>query len=108
MFSIVATETSVLTFISIPSIAYRSDWTFLQICLGYIIGRIIISATLLNQYFSNRVISIYQILGEKFGFYVHKFSSIIFLITRLLADGIRYFATCSIIKIITGWEIYRT
>ena len=47
MFSIVATETSVLTFISVPGIAYRGDWTFLQLSLGYILGRILVSIYLL-------------------------------------------------------------
>ncbi|SVB23623.1 uncharacterized protein METZ01_LOCUS176477, partial [marine metagenome] len=52
MFSIVATETSVLTFISIPGIAYRGDWLFLQLAIGYIIGRILVSIILLPQYFN--------------------------------------------------------
>ena len=51
MFSIVATETSVLTFIGIPGISYRGDWSFLQLSLGYIIGRILVSFILLPLYF---------------------------------------------------------
>ena len=58
MLSIVATETSVLTFISVPSIAYRSGWWFLQLALGYIIGRVLVSIFLLPKYFSNDIISI--------------------------------------------------
>ena len=80
MFSIVATETSVLTFISVPSIAYRSDWWFLQLGFGYILGRILVSIFLLPRYFSNDIISIYEVIGTYFGKHVQKFSSIIFLV----------------------------
>ena len=63
MFSIVATETSVLTFISIPGIAYRGNWLFLQLAIGYILGRILVSLFLLPQYFKSGIISIYEVLG---------------------------------------------
>ena len=61
MFSIVATETSVLTFISVPGIAYRGNWYFLQLSLGYIVGRILVSKFLLPLYFSSNITSIYDI-----------------------------------------------
>ena len=51
MFSIVATETSVLTFISVPGIAYRGDWTFLQLAIGYIFGRLLVSVFLIPMFF---------------------------------------------------------
>tara|TARA_B100000676_G_scaffold311594_1_gene382042 strand:- start:374 stop:1834 length:1461 start_codon:yes stop_codon:yes gene_type:complete len=105
MFSIVATETSVLTFISIPSLSYRSDWWFLQLAIGYIIGRVLVSFILLPKYFSNDIVSIYEVIGGYFGRPVQKLSSIIFLITRLLADGIRFLATAIIFNILTGWGI---
>ena len=105
MFSIVATETSVLTFISIPSLAYTSDWWFLQLAIGYIIGRVLVSFFLLPKYFSNDIVSIYEVIGNYFGRPVQKLSSVIFLITRLLADGIRFLATAIIFNILTGWGI---
>lgn len=105
MFSIVATETSVLTFISIPGLAYTGNWFFLQLASGYIIGRILVSIFLLPVYFQKGVISIYEILGQKFGSVVQKFASGIFLITRVLADGIRFLATAVIVQVITGWSI---
>ena len=105
MFSIVATETSVLTFISVPSLAYRSGWWFLQLALGYIIGRLLVSIFLLPKYFSNDIISIYEVIGGYFGKPVQKLSSIIFLFTRLLADGIRFLATAIIFNILSGWGI---
>ncbi len=105
MFSIVATETSVLTFISIPGLAYTGDWFFLQLAAGYIFGRILVSGLLLPGYFQSGVISIYETLGNIFGPVVQKFASGIFLVTRVLADGIRFLATAVIVQVITGWSI---
>ena len=105
MFSIVATETSVLTFISVPGIAYRGDWTFLQLSLGYIFGRILVAKFLLPVYFQEGIVSIYEVLGQKYGEKVQKLASGLFLVTRIFADGIRYLATAVIIQVITGWSI---
>lgn len=105
MFSIVATETSVLTFISIPGIAYRGNWLFLQLAIGYIIGRILVSVFLLPQYFNLGVTSIYEVLGKKFGSEIQKIASGVFLITRILADGIRFLATAVIVQVVTGWSL---
>jgi len=106
MFSIVATETSVLTFISIPGIAYRENWLFLQLAIGYIIGRILVSIFLLPQYFNLEVTSIYEVLGQKFGPEIQKLASGIFLITRILADGIRFLATAVIVQVVTGLPLF--
>ena len=105
MFSIVATETSVLTFISVPGLAYRGDWAFLQLSIGYIIGRIMVSIFLLPQYFKYGVSSIYEILGNKFGIEIQKTASGVFLITRILADGVRFLATAVIVQLVTGWSL---
>ena len=106
MFSIVATETSVLTFVSIPGLAYRSDWFFLQLAMGYIVGRIFVAIFLLPLYFKGKIISIYEIIGDKFGVLVQKIASSIFLVTRLLADGIRFLATAVVVQVVTGWPIW--
>lgn len=105
MLSIVATETSVLTFISIPGLAYRGDWFFLQLALGYILGRILVSIFLLPAYFKTGITSIYEVLGERFGQRVQKTASGVFLITRILADGIRFLATAVIVQVVTGWSL---
>jgi len=105
MLSIVATETSVLTFISIPGLAYRGDWFFLQLAIGYILGRILVSLILLPQYFNSGVTSIYEIIGQKFGPNLQKVASGIFLITRILADGVRFLATAVVVQVITGWTL---
>ena len=105
MLSIVATETSVLTFISIPGLAYRGDWFFLQLSIGYILGRILVSLILLPQYFNSGVTSIYEIIGQKFGPDLQKVASGVFLITRILADGVRFLATAVVVQVITGWTL---
>ena len=105
MFSIVATETSVLTFVSIPGIAYRGDWTFLQLALGYIFGRILVSIFLLPLFFKYGVTSIYEILEKRFSVVIQRLASATFLITRILADSVRFLATAIIIQSITGWSI---
>ncbi len=105
MLSIVATETSVLTFISVPGLAYRDDWFFLQLAIGYIVGRILVSLFLLPQYFKSGVTSIYEIIGQKFGPDIQKVASGVFLVTRVLADGVRFLATAVVVQVITGWTL---
>ncbi len=105
MLSIVATETSVLTFISIPGLAYRGDWFFLQLAMGMIIGRLLVSVILLPVYFSQGVVSIYEVLGKKFGPNIQRLASSVFLVTRFLADGIRLLATAVIVQVLTGWSL---
>jgi len=105
MLSIVATETSVLTFISIPGLAYRDNWFFLQLALGYILGRILVSIFLLPAYFKTGITSIYEVLGARFGRSVQKTASGVFLVTRILADGIRFLATAVIVQVVTGWTL---
>ncbi len=105
MFSIVATETSVLTFVSVPGISYRGDWTFLQLAVGYLFGRVLVSIFLIPIFFKYGIVSIYEILNEKFSVKIQKLASITFLITRILADGVRFLATAIILQTITGWGI---
>jgi solute:Na+ symporter, SSS family len=100
-FTIVATETSTLTFISVPATAYASDMTFLQLVLGYVIGRVIISAIFIPAYFRGDLMTSYELLQRRFGARVKNLSAILFLITRSLADGIRLFATALVIAVVT-------
>ncbi|NOZ61849.1 MAG: sodium/solute symporter [Calditrichaeota bacterium] len=103
-FSVVATETSTLTFISIPGLAYLTNLNFLQLAIGYILGRIVISFVLLPAYYRGELSTAYEFLGQRYGLDMRKFSSVIFQITRLLADGVRLFATAIPLSIITGWN----
>lgn len=92
-FSIVAAETSTLTFISIPGLAYLTNLNFLQLAFGYLIGRIIISMFFLPAYYKGELKTAYTFLGQRFGGKVRSFASVIFLFTRTAADGVRLFAT---------------
>ncbi len=103
-FSIVATETSTLTFLSIPGLAYIKGMGFLQIALGYIIGRFLVAYILLPQYFKGRLETVYHILENYFGASSRKIVSVIFHITRLLADSVRLFITSIPLTVLMGWD----
>jgi solute:Na+ symporter, SSS family len=102
-FTIVATETSTLTFIGIPAQTYglNRNMTFLQLALGYIIGRILVSVLFIPAYFRGDLFTSYELLQRRFGTRVKTLSAVIFLITRSLADGIRLFSTAIVIAIVT-------
>jgi SSS family transporter len=99
---VVATETSTLTFIGVPALAYAGDWTFLQLAFGYVIGRVAIAIVLLPAYFRGRVMTSYELLARRFGGAVRSLSSAIFLLYRTLADGIRLHAASLVVAIATG------
>jgi solute:Na+ symporter, SSS family len=100
-FTVVATETSTLTFISVPASAYAGDMTFLQLVFGYIFGRVIISVIFVPAYFRGDLFTSYELLQRRFGDRVKSVAAVIFLITRSLADGIRLFATALVISVVT-------
>ncbi len=102
LISVVATETSALTFISIPSLAYLGDFTFLQVAAGYILGRIVLAFTLLPRYFQGDLVTAYALLERRFGLATRRFASIVFMITRALADSVRVFATAIPVSLILG------
>jgi len=93
MGSIVATETSTVTFISVPGVAFTGNWAFLQLVMGYMVGRIVVSIIFVPAYFRGELLTVYQILGVRFGAGVKRLAAGLFLATRSLADGVRLFAT---------------
>lgn len=101
--SIVATETSTLTFISVPGLAYVSGLGFLQIAAGYIIGRIIVAVFFIPRYYRGQLHTVYEYLQSQFGTVPRLIISILFHITRLFADAIRLFATAIPLAILLGW-----
>lgn len=103
-FSIVASETSTLTFISIPGLAFKSNMHFLQLVFGYFIGRIIVSLVFIPAYYRGELETAYDFLGKRFGAFIRKFMSTVFIVTRVLASGVRLFATSIPVHIITGWD----
>jgi len=103
MLSVVATETSTLTFLSIPGVAYLGTLSFLQLTVGYLVGRIVVSALLLPAYYRGELTTAYALLETRFGVGIRRFTSAIFMVTRLLADSVRLFATAIPLALVTGW-----
>src|SRR5437870_10397201 len=100
LFSVVATETSALTFISIPGLAYTTNLGFLQIAAGYLLGRIVVAYTLLPRYYQGDLVTAYALLEKRFGLGTRRFASIVFMVTRAFADSVRVFATAIPIALI--------
>ena len=99
---VVATETSVLTFTSVPGFAYGSDWSFLQLAAGYVLGRILISLLLVPAYFRGNVFTSYELLRQRFGGSVASAAAGVFLFYRTLADGIRLHAAALVVAVAVG------
>lgn len=106
MLSIVATETSALTVISIPGVGARGDLTFLQLPLGYLIGRIGVAVWLLPGYFTGEQETAYARLETRFGRSTRKTASAVFMCIRALGDSVRVFATAIPLHIVTGLSIF--
>lgn len=92
-FSIIAAETSTLTFISIPGLAYITNLNFIQVTFGYLIGRIVVATVFLPAYYKGEIKTAYSYLETRFGDKTRSFASVIFLFTRTAADGVRLAAT---------------
>ncbi|MBA3558311.1 MAG: sodium/solute symporter [Gemmatimonadaceae bacterium] len=107
LFSVVASETSALTFISIPGLAYLGNLGFLQVVAGYIIGRIVIAYTLLPRYYEGQLVTAYALLEQRFGLATRRFTSIVFMVTRAMADAVRVFATAIPVALILGSAVPR-
>jgi SSS family transporter len=97
--SIVAAETSTLTIISVPGMAYERDFGFLQLVIGYLVGRVIISGLLIPQYFRGELVTAYQLIERRFGQKLRGLTAGLFLITRAAAEGVRVFAVAIVVGI---------
>jgi SSS family transporter len=100
--SIVSAETSTLTIISIPGVAYTGDFGFLQVVLGYMLGRIVVAALFLPRYFRGEMLTAYQLIDQRFGHTLHKITAGLFLLTRAAAEGVRVFAVSIVVGIAIG------
>jgi len=105
--SIVATETSTVTFLSVPGILYAKEGnlTFLQLTLGYIIGRILVVLLFLPRYFRGELFTAYEVLHERFGKTTKRIASLLFIITRTLADGLRLYLTAIVLEKVAGIQL---
>ncbi len=100
--SIVSAETSTLTIVGTPALAFAGNMGFLQLVLGYLLARILISALFLPQYFRGEMFTAYELMRRRFGERVRKLTAAIFLVTRALAEGVRVFAVSLVISIVLG------
>ena len=100
--SIVAAETSTLTIISVPGLAFSGDFGFLQIALGYLVGRVVICILFLPRYFRGELLTAYQVIGQRFGPRLHRFTAALFLIMRAAAEGVRVFAVAIVVGVAIG------
>jgi len=105
LLSIVATETSALTVISVPGIGARGDLTFLQLPFGYLLGRVVVAWWLLPGYFAGEQDTAYARLERRFGGGTRRLISGAFLLTRFLGDGVRIFAGAIPLALVTGWTV---
>jgi SSS family transporter len=103
LMSVVATETSTLTFLSIPGVAYVGTLAFLQLTVGYLIGRTVAAAVLLPAYYRGELATAYALLERRFGPSARRFTSGVFMATRLLSDSVRLFATAIPLALVTAW-----
>src|ERR687895_1909554 len=98
-FSIVATETSTITFISVPGIAFSrgGNFQFLQLVFGYMLGRIVISPLFIPSYFRGELLTVYQLLERRFGLKIKMLAAALFVVMRNIADGIRLLLTAIVL-----------
>ena len=107
MISIVATETSAVTFLSVPGFAAKAggDMTYLQLGFGYILARFVVTFVLLPSYFRGQIFTAYQVLERRFGGATQKAASVLFLVTRTLASGLRLYLAARVLHQITGGNL---
>jgi SSS family transporter len=101
-FSIVATETSTLTIIGTPAIAYGGNMTFLQLVFGYLIGRVLIVVLLLPGYFRGEFFTAYALIEKRFGARTRAVAATTFLVTRAIAEGVRVAAIALVVSVVLG------
>ena len=107
LISIVTTETSAVTFLSVPGVSYAAggDMTFLQLAFGYVVGRVLIAWLILPLYLRGDLFSAYEVLRQRFGPAVQRAASGLFLLTRTVADGLRLYLAGLLLHSCTHWDI---
>lgn len=104
LLSIVATETSTVTFLSVPGMAFKAggNFFFLQLALGYIVGRLVVVMLLMPHYFRGELMTAYAVLEERFGPGTRKMASVVFLLARTLGDGLRLYLASLAVQVLMG------
>lgn len=107
LLSIVATETSTVTFLSVPGKSYvaQGDLTFLQLAFGYVVGRVLVVWVLLPHYFAGEIFTAYEVLGTRIGILTRRMASLLFILTRTAADGLRLFLAALVLRTALGFDL---
>ena len=100
--SIVSAETSTLTIVSVPGLAFAGDFGFLQVVLGYLAGRVVVAVLFLPRYLRGEMLTAYQLIDQRFGGVLHKLTAGLFLLTRAAAEGVRVFAVSIVVGVAIG------
>ncbi|MEW6283198.1 MAG: sodium:solute symporter, partial [Candidatus Eremiobacterota bacterium] len=100
--SIIGTEISALTFVGVPALAYSGNWTYLQLALGAIGGRILVSLYFVPAYYRHNVVSIYEFILQRYGPWTRTVTVLVFLFTRVLMSGVRLYAGAVILQLALG------
>lgn len=105
--AVVATETSAVTFLGAPSFSFAEggDMAFLQVAFGFIIARVVLSIFFLPKFFENEIVTIYQLVGNRFGSVAQRLAGIFFFVTRALASGVRHYAAALVVSVITDIDL---
>lgn len=105
-FSVVSAETSILTIISTPGLAFNSDLAFLQLVMGYLVARVVVALVLIPRYFAGEIYTAYQLIERRFGRNLRLVTASLFLATRALAEGVRVFAISIVIEIVLQTGVF--
>ena len=100
--SIVAAETSTLTIIGTPALAFAGNLGFLQVVCGYLLARLVICTLFIPHYFRGEMYTAYELMRRRFGEGIRRFTAATFLVVRALAEGVRVFAISIVISIVLG------
>jgi len=102
--SILASETSALTFCAVPGLSFKTDFAYLQFVFGNLIGRLLVAFLFIPAFYTTGVTSVYEYLGLRFGPHTRGVASLFFVATRILASGVRLTIAAIIVQAVTGWE----
>ena len=105
-FSVVSAETSILTIISTPGIAFQTNLAFLQLVFGYLVARFVVAFVLIPRYFAGEIYTAYQLIEQRFGRKLRFVTASLFLVTRALAEGVRVFAISIVVEIVLDTGVF--
>ncbi|MGB1278078.1 MAG: sodium:solute symporter family transporter, partial [Nannocystaceae bacterium] len=103
--SLLATELSAATFLGVPHAAFAGDWSYLQLLVGALLGRIVVATTMIRRYAALNLVTVYGLLGRRIGPRSHRLSAWLFIAGRVLASGVRLFIAALAFSVVTGLSL---